>query len=73
MPKLLCYFEPLSKIVKEITLDVGAAGGTSLNSTVAVKHSIERVLNLDEELSLTIMGVATDSGEGDTLKSFCGL
>ena len=57
-------------MVKDITLDVGAAGGTSLDAAMTVKHSIEHFLNLDDELSITIMGVATDSGGGGTLKSF---
>ena len=69
MPKLLCFYDPDSKIVREITLDVGSSGGTSAEAAKAIKHSIERLLNLDDQLSLTIMGVATDSGGGGTLSS----
>lgn len=70
MPKLLCFYDPLRKNVEEITLDVGSVGGTSLDASVAVKHSISRLFNMDDEISITIMGVATDIGGGGTLNSF---
>lgn len=70
MPKLLCFYNPVSERVEEILLDVGAAGGTSLDAAIYVKYSIKRLLKLDKNLSLTIIGVVTDSGVGGTLSSF---
>ena len=41
-----------------------------MEAAIAIKHSIDRLLKLDHELSITIMGVAIDSGGGGTLNSF---
>ena len=68
-PKILTWYNPKSKAIEEILLDVELAGSESECAAKAIAHSLNRIIELsDNKLNLTILGVFTDSGGGGTLQ-----
>jgi len=77
--KILAWYNATKRVVETQTLDIDAAGGSSIECAKAIRASMNKLKENDNDNIHLLYGQATDSGGGGTLENFhdeldkCGL